>query len=154
MELEGFPEYITPLQKAIYDNIYIGNALTLINTIESKYDLILMMDVFEHFTKEDGEMILKACASRAKFVLISCPRDMDAQGADHGNEYQVHRFQWRKQHFFSLPIFFPNYYSLIVLIGNDAEKIKSEWRSKDLKIRIGAAFPFLRRVYLKITGKE
>src|SRR5690554_6183829 len=58
--IEAFPEYITDLQRLIYDTIHIGNALDVIDKVDN-YDLILMMDVFEHFTYEDGMALLNKC---------------------------------------------------------------------------------------------
>ena len=50
--IEACPEYITPHHKLIYNNIYIGDALNIIHTIKQNYDLILLIDIFEHFSYE------------------------------------------------------------------------------------------------------
>lgn len=152
--IEGFPEYITDLQRLIYDEIFVGNALEVIDTIDRQYDLILMIDVFEHFTKEDGEAILAKCLKKAKHVLISCPKHMHEQGEDHGNKYQEHKFQWRKVHFKQYnSVFIPNFYSLITLIGPDAAEIKKKRGMYNAKLRISAFFPRLRNMYIKLKSQ-
>lgn len=148
--IEGFPQYITDLQRNIYDNIYIGNALEVIDKLERDYDLIMMIDVFEHFTKTEGESILNKCLKKGKHVLISCPKDMNEQGAEYGNIYETHKFQWKKKHFAKFnKAFIPNFYSLICLIGPGAREIQKNWRSSALKIKFAAMFPGVTKLYLK-----
>ena len=48
--IEAFEKYITPAHKYIYNNIYIGNATGILPALDHHYDLILMVDVLEHFT--------------------------------------------------------------------------------------------------------
>lgn len=47
---ELFPQYIQDDQRAIYDEIFIGNAFDVINTLWV-YDMIVLNDVLEHFEK-------------------------------------------------------------------------------------------------------
>ncbi len=149
--IEAFPDYITELQKLIYDKIYVGNALDLIDKT-SKYDLILMMDVFEHFTHSEGVKLLQKCLEHSKYVLISCPKHVDPQGAEYGNEFETHKFEWKKKHFSAYPdkSFIPNFYSLICLIGPNAKRIKNKIYWNNLKIKIGSKFPALRKLYIKL----
>ena len=147
--IEAFSEYITDLQRLIYDRIYIGNALEVIDQTKD-YDLILMMDVFEHFTYEDGMKLLEKCLKRATYVLISCPRHVSPQGAEYGNVYETHRFEWHKKHFraYRHKAFISNFYSLICLLGPDAKRVKREVSISNLKIRIGSMFPRVRELYI------
>lgn len=152
--IEGFPEYVTQLQRLIYDNVYLGNALDVIDTIDASYDLVMMIDVFEHFNREDGEAILEKCLKKGRHVLISCPKHMHEQGEDHGNSFQAHRFNWKKKHFAKYNrVFIPNFYSLICLIGPDVSMIKKNWRTSTMKVRIASAFPGLRRFYLRMRSR-
>lgn len=151
--IEAFPEYITDLQRLIYDHIFIGNALDVIDQT-SDYDLILMMDVFEHFTYEDGVKLLNKCLDRSKYVLISCPKNVAPQGAEYGNIYETHRFEWRKKHFsaYRQKAFIPNFYSLICLLGHNSKKIKREVYVSNLKVRIASMFPRVRQLYIRMKG--
>src|ERR1043166_2954457 len=53
--LEIFEPYITPTLKSIYDTVHIGNALTF---TYPKYDCYLIIDVLEHWNKEDAHKLL------------------------------------------------------------------------------------------------
>lgn len=153
--IEGFPAYVTNLQKEIYDELYLGDARVIIDDLPGRYDLILMVDVFEHFNEIDGYEILSKCLKKATHVLISCPKNMDAQGAEHGNNYEIHQFQWKKSHFSSYECAFaPNYYSLICLLGPKSESVLNKWRKNNLKIRVGALFPGLRKLYLRLKKSD
>lgn len=152
--IEGFPEYITDLQRLIYDQIYIGNALEVIEQT-SNYDLIIMMDIFEHFTHDEGLQLLDKCLVRSKHVLISCPKQVDPQGAEYGNILETHKFEWKKCHFndYKDKVFVNNFYSLICLLGPESRQIKRDVNRQNLKIRIGSMFPRLRKFYLKLKNE-
>jgi 2-polyprenyl-3-methyl-5-hydroxy-6-metoxy-1,4-benzoquinol methylase len=60
------------------------------------YDLVLMIDVLEHYTRADGERALQAALQRSPQVLISTPLNFP-QGAVNGNEFEVHRSEWRPE---------------------------------------------------------
>jgi 2-polyprenyl-3-methyl-5-hydroxy-6-metoxy-1,4-benzoquinol methylase len=49
--IEIFSDYIQEHQRAIYNEIYLGDALEVIDALGS-YDLIILGDVLEHFQKE------------------------------------------------------------------------------------------------------
>ncbi len=152
--IEAFPDYITDLQRNIYDQIFIGNAVDVIDTVES-YDLIMLIDVFEHFKYDEGMALLRKCLSKSKLVLISCPKTVEFQGAEYNNKYEIHQFEWKKSHFAGFPskAFFPNYYSLIVLLGNDANQIKQNWASSNFRLRVAAKFPVVKKIYLWLKAK-
>ena len=40
--IDAFKSYLTPLHDFIYDNIYIGNAIDVLPTLEIRYDLLLI----------------------------------------------------------------------------------------------------------------
>jgi predicted SAM-dependent methyltransferase len=57
----------------IYDKIYIGDALNIVPTLDKKYDLILLVDILEHFDYDDGIRLLKMCEQQASNTIISTP---------------------------------------------------------------------------------
>src|SRR5208283_1293046 len=59
--IEAFDEYITPVHRLIYDQIFSGDAKEVLPLIKDRYDLILMIDVLEHFTHEDGVKVIEEC---------------------------------------------------------------------------------------------
>jgi 2-polyprenyl-3-methyl-5-hydroxy-6-metoxy-1,4-benzoquinol methylase len=95
--VEVFTKYITPLHRFVYTNMYTENILTLINKLDFSYDLVLLIDVLEHFEKEEGRMIVKKLLSRNSGILISTPRNPSHQKDAFGNMYETHRSKWVKQ---------------------------------------------------------
>ena len=117
--IEGFEEYLTPAHDFIYDNIYIGNAIKVLPTLEIKYDLVLIIDVLEHFDYDDGIRLLQECLQLDSNVIIATPKDVRPQGKAFGNHLEIHKFQWKKEHLEKLgdTLIVDNEHSLICLLG-------------------------------------
>jgi hypothetical protein len=92
--VEVFKEYITPLHRYIYNNIYNANILDLATELHHKYDLVLLIDVLEHFEKKEGSNLLNILINNNKGVLISTPRKPSPQKDAFGNVYETHRSRW------------------------------------------------------------
>ncbi len=124
--IEAFEDYINTHHKYIYSNLYIGDALDVIDTLDTKYDLVMLIDVLEHFNYEDGMVLLEKCLKKSKNILISIPKDIGLQSDVNDNAYEIHRFQFLKKHFKKLNTNFAfasgGTESLIVLLGNNAKK--------------------------------
>ena len=105
--VEGYSPYIGELHRIVYDNIYIENIADFCKkSWKSRYDLIFMGDVLEHFDKLEGLDILKILMKRATIgLLISMPFHMSAQGPVFGNELERHHCYWRVKEFRSLAPF-------------------------------------------------
>ena len=148
--IEAFPQYVNAGHRYYYDDIHIGNALDLVPTL-GQYDLILIIDVLEHFTEKDGLELLRQCKSKGKHILVSTPLDIGDQGAVFGNEFERHRFQWKKKHFvlFSPVTFFWNYHSILCLIGPEGRHVKRVMSFVGLKIKLRSTFPELYLFYRK-----
>jgi hypothetical protein len=144
--IEAFESYVTPLQKSIYSHIYTGDALEILPAIDRHYGLIVMVDVFEHFTWENGIRLLKEALSKADNVIISSPKTVNFQGDAFGNVYETHRFEWKPRHFdkFTPKFFVKHHSSLICYIGPAAPRIKREYRRFHTKMFFKKYFPFLR----------
>ncbi len=142
--IEGFGEYIQEGQRFYYDHIFVGDARSILPSA-GQYDMILLLDTLEHLTKEDGLQIMKACQSKAKYVLVATPHDIGVQGAVYGNEFERHRFQWRKEDLLPFaPIAFFNYPdSLIALSGARSREIKKEIDYQKFKDFIKSNFPLM-----------
>jgi hypothetical protein len=108
--------YIGPLHAAVYDHLNIGDVCDFF--VESElsqahgcwcpmipcgllnvYDLILCLDVIEHFTREQGLRFLEAAARRCRTLLVSTPQAPSPQGAVFGNEHERHVSRWGPQDF-------------------------------------------------------
>ncbi|MDM8569289.1 hypothetical protein QUF50_07255 [Thiotrichales bacterium HSG1] len=63
---------------------------------DNDYELVLAIDILEHFTKEDGVQFLtqlKRIASKA--VLVSTPKEFISQEIE-ANPYENHRSWWKE----------------------------------------------------------
>jgi hypothetical protein len=96
--IEAFRTYLTPVHDYVYNNMMIGDALDILPRIgDHTYELILAIDILEHFTKPDGLRFLghvKRIASKA--VLVSTPKEFLGQEVE-ANPYENHRSQWSKE---------------------------------------------------------
>lgn len=96
--IEAYAPYVHELQRAIYDTIHIGDALAILKKMPAAaYDLILAIDVLEHFTKEDGGAFIAECRRVGANTLISTPIEPMRQEAWYGNEFETHRSKWTVQ---------------------------------------------------------
>jgi hypothetical protein len=125
--VEAFEAYITPLHRLIYSNLYTGNALDVLPTLTTYYDLILLIDVIEHFTVEQGMRLLNECSRRARGLIVSTPLVVSAQESAFGNAFETHRSQWTPSAFDIWPekIFFPGTQSLLCYLRFDGVKIQA-----------------------------
>ena len=94
--IEIFEKYITQLQREIYDNIYIGDAIDILPTL-GRYDMIICSDVLEHFSKQDGTVLLDLIKDRCKFAMIVTPVTVLHQEALYNNEHERHISAWSKE---------------------------------------------------------
>ena len=133
--IEIHEDYLLPFCEHIYDQIFLGDALDTLqwwNDLDDSqsnriYDLILLIDVIEHFTFDAGLELLQLCTLQSKSMLISTPKDFKYQEPTFGNAHEQHLSHWDLGDFDGLgPVFHsPNDESLIVLIGEGASKIRT-----------------------------
>jgi len=149
--IEAFKEYLTPVHDFIYDEIYVGDAIDILPNLEGNYDLILLIDILEHFHHEEWRKLLKECLKRGKNIIISTPKDIEFQRSS-VNPYENHRCRLRKKDFnrFSNKFFVKNDNSIICYIGDDAQRVKKSSCKLWIKTKIIGRFPFLKRPYLLI----
>jgi hypothetical protein len=136
--IEAFEAYLTPLHQLIYNTIYTGDAKVILPTLTGQYDLILMIDVFEHFSKEDGLKVLEECRRLGKNILISVPRIMSVQEDVHGNPFETHRYNWKRKDFSAIPdkFFLYNLKSTICFIGEDSQRIGQILRKRRIRRKL------------------
>ncbi|MEJ2157940.1 MAG: hypothetical protein P8X96_21635 [Desulfobacteraceae bacterium] len=94
--IEVFEDYIQDHQRAIYNDIYIGDAFDVIDRI-GNYDMIILGDVLEHFDKQKGITFMDKCVRHAnEAVSLFIPLgDGWVQEAIYGNPYETHRSSWQ-----------------------------------------------------------
>ena len=73
----------------------IGNALELLPTLPARsYELVLAIDILEHFSKSDGAIFLRECKRVCRgSLLISTPKDFVPQEIT-ANPLENHRSLW------------------------------------------------------------
>ncbi len=97
--IEATREYITPLHRFIYDEIYIGDVLSIIDTL-GRYDVIVMGDVLEHFEKDVGNDLLDKLYEHTEHcLLLTFPPDCAIEHNVVGNPYEAHRSTWNRADF-------------------------------------------------------
>jgi hypothetical protein len=76
-------------------NILLGDAKEKIYDLDDDYDLIIFGDVLEHFTKEDGENLLKISLKKSRYVIVAVPIGENwEQDEMYGNIYERHLASW------------------------------------------------------------
>lgn len=115
--IEGFASYLTPCHEWAYNRMMIGDALQILPGIpKDAYDLVLAIDVLEHFTIDDGQIFLSQLQRVAKnALLVSTPKDFHAQDIP-ANTYENHRSVWTREQLAArgLPVVLENQESWIV----------------------------------------
>lgn len=126
--IEAFSAYLTPIHNYIYNQIFIAPADIAIDLTDKKYDLILLIDVLEHFEKEKGREFLRKLLQKGKNVIISTPKAPGEQGEEFGNSFERHLSGWTPEEIKEFgPCFtVPNHSSYIVFIGEKAKEIKDK----------------------------
>ena len=146
--IEVFDKYITPLHRYIYNNLYIGEARIVLAELEKSYDLILLIDVIEHFSHSDGVAFLNLCCKKAKNVIVSTPKVFAEQGSVFENEHETHQSHWTVAEFLAFKNSVqidPENPSIIIYIGQDYLKV-----AEKQKRRFASDWAFLYRLGKRI----
>jgi len=84
-----------PWIKTVYSNLYVGDAVELINTLPD-YDLIIANDVIEHVEKVSGLKLLNAIVTKSKNAIVNVPTGkgwMNNKVVD-DNPHDKHKAVW------------------------------------------------------------
>jgi hypothetical protein len=99
--IEAYAPYITELQRQIYDNIYVGEAIEVMKNPrlffpDKPYELTLCCDMLEHLSEEDGFQLLELIKTFSKRAIVTTPDPsvFTKQGAVYGNDYERHLHCW------------------------------------------------------------
>lgn len=80
-------------QTAIYDTVFIGDARDAPQAFYRSYNLVLLIDVIEHFPKERGHELLSRICDAGAHVLVATPQWFFEQHDDH-NPHEEHLSLW------------------------------------------------------------
>lgn len=136
--IEIFKQYLTPIHDFFYNHIYIGNAIDIVSSLKTNYDLILLIDILEHFDYKDGINLLRECKKHGKNMIISTPNFIGSQKDSFNNPFEAHKFRWRKKHFdkFVSKFFIPNDKSLICYIGDNSLRVRKSIKKLKIESKI------------------
>jgi len=89
--------YLTPVHEYAYNQLMIGDAMRILPTIaDNHYELVLAIDILEHYSKAEGVVFLNHLKIIAcKAVLVSTPKIFMPQDVP-ANPYENHRSLWHK----------------------------------------------------------
>jgi hypothetical protein len=97
--IEVFADYIQDHQRAIYDEIFVGDALEVIDGL-GNYDVVIVGDVLEHFERGRAMQFLDKAFAHSRYVILSIPLgEKWTQDAIYGNEYERHLSFWNPEDF-------------------------------------------------------
>lgn len=90
--VEAWPKYFKKSgTEYLYNSVFKTDFLSA--PLIDQYDVVLMIDVLEHFSDVDAVTALKKAAAHGKRILISAPLGYE-QGAVGGNEFERHQSEW------------------------------------------------------------
>ena len=92
--VEVFSEY-APGAHSAYRKMFYENIMDKLDIVED-YDLVLIIDVIEHLSREEGRQLLDKVK---KHYIVSTPSYWSAQGASFGNIHETHVSRWTEDDF-------------------------------------------------------
>lgn len=95
--IEGFEGYLTPVHAYAYSKMTIGDALSVLADVPSgSYDLVLAIDILEHFDEAAGRRFAAECIRAARrAALVSTPKEFHEQVVE-ANPFEDHRSVWSR----------------------------------------------------------
>lgn len=95
--IEAFPDYVTPVQEYVYNEIYKGDALEILPGLDFQYEMILAIEILEHFDKDDGLRFLKLLDDKCSgSIIVTTPKEFIPQDYP-ANPYENHRSLWTRE---------------------------------------------------------
>lgn len=94
--VEGYPQYVTDLQRLIYDEIVITDIRDFIKDTPERFDIVLLLDVLEHLNPEDGREVVRQALRIGRIVYVATPRRFYPQDY-HENPLEHHQSWWPRQ---------------------------------------------------------
>jgi 2-polyprenyl-3-methyl-5-hydroxy-6-metoxy-1,4-benzoquinol methylase len=91
------------LKVKIYDNVIMGDARQFEFLEGDKWDLVLLIDVVEHMTKDDALAMIKKFRDKGSRILISTPKNVHFYTEEfYGTDCPKHQTQWKSHEFFEI----------------------------------------------------
>ncbi len=97
------PDYLWPHIPQLYRNVVVGD-ITEIYSQFSGYDVVLIADVIEHLTKDQGVEVLQHFVADGSALVISTPKRFFSQDVLQ-SEWEQHRSFWTPDDFRKIAAF-------------------------------------------------
>lgn len=102
--VEGFPDYLdrSGLGEAAYNELIVAD-LADWDPGRRVYDVVLLVDVLEHFEEAVGRALLRKLLACCAHLVVATPRepsdqwDVEAGGYPYGNGLEAHMSQWTEE---------------------------------------------------------
>jgi hypothetical protein len=91
--VEGYSDYVGDHQRAVYDEIVVGDVNAYLSTTSERFDVALALDIIEHFEPAEAVDFVRKALDVSRFVFVSSPRVYYPQD-DHENVLEWHRSWW------------------------------------------------------------
>ena len=95
--VEIFENYLSEIQRILYNKIIIGNVLEALPTL-GNYDLAILSDVIEHFSKEEGITLLNELFKHCEDIIITTPLGFHEHKSGE-NRHEEHKSGWIMEDF-------------------------------------------------------
>ena len=93
--IEVFEPYITAVHRAVYDHLFVGEAVSVLAGMPARsYDVVVAVEVLEHFDQEQGAIFLSQLARVSRAMILTTPTKYKRTSAAFGNSYEVHQTVW------------------------------------------------------------
>lgn len=90
-----------PYHEKLYQYHYHQDARNIDWKELPKFDLVLMIDVLEHWSMEDGVRIINELLAQGSKILVSTPKEIVMYTEDfYGTDCPKHETQWTRKDFF------------------------------------------------------
>ena len=101
--VEEFFPYIQESKNKKIHTEYIQSDIKNINFKTKSFDAVIILDVLEHLTKDDGRRLIKKIEKWAKkIVILSTPNGFISQNSYDDNLLQEHKSGWKEKDYKSL----------------------------------------------------
>jgi hypothetical protein len=91
--VEGFTPYISEMHRLIYNEVFAQDIRTFVSSPGRHYDLVLLLDVIEHFSAESAQSIVSEVMNFTNSLLITTPPGYYSQ-VGHRNDLETHLSWW------------------------------------------------------------
>jgi len=153
--IEIFEGYRNPIWAAAYDQIHIGDATQILNTL-GQFDVGLICDVIEHIEKPMGRDLINQLLAHCQTVILTTPLSFWPQGEEHGNASQKHLCLWRPEDFRDYDgrtVELGSTFAAIIRTGSaNHPQLRMQKRLDHVGVRLSLR-AVMRRAFLKMVGQ-